>query len=219
MSVNEKMTAIADAIRAKTDSTDTLTLDGMAAAIPAVFAAGESAEAAKVAGKHFIQTVFGSGTETLSFDLPFFPDTVVITAVNYLAVAAGQPIYFNLNFRSVSDYVGSMRALKADGKTNSFGNAKWSNVSTIYAYANGKFDVVFPSAFGVAFRTDCAYIVLAEKYETRTDNAIITDLIARLDDEESGSCALAQAKVNAAFTDEEWAALIAAKPNWTFTLA
>jgi hypothetical protein len=34
---------------------------------------------------------------------------------------------------------------------------------------------------------------------------------------DSGSVTLNQAKVNAAFTDEEWAALIAEKPNWTFT--
>lgn len=40
MSVNEKMTAIADAIRAKTGGTDLLTLDGMAAAISAIQAGG-----------------------------------------------------------------------------------------------------------------------------------------------------------------------------------
>lgn len=40
MSVYEKMTAIADAIREKTGKTDALTLDGMAEAIPDVFEAG-----------------------------------------------------------------------------------------------------------------------------------------------------------------------------------
>ncbi len=42
--VNEKMTAIADAIRAKTGGTEPLTLDDMAADIPKVFDAGKKAE-------------------------------------------------------------------------------------------------------------------------------------------------------------------------------
>lgn len=44
MSVNEKMTAIADAIREKTGSTEALTLDDMASAVPEVFNAGKEAE-------------------------------------------------------------------------------------------------------------------------------------------------------------------------------
>lgn len=43
MSVGEKMTAIASAIRDKTGSTAPLTLDGMAAAVPQVFEAGKQA--------------------------------------------------------------------------------------------------------------------------------------------------------------------------------
>lgn len=44
MSVNEKMTAIADAIRDKTKETEPLTLDAMATEIPKVFDAGGKAE-------------------------------------------------------------------------------------------------------------------------------------------------------------------------------
>lgn len=44
MSVNEKMTAIADAIRDKTKGTDALSLDDMATEIPKVFDAGKKAE-------------------------------------------------------------------------------------------------------------------------------------------------------------------------------
>ena len=44
MSVNEKMTAIADAIREKTGGTDALTLDKMAEAIPEVYGAGKQSE-------------------------------------------------------------------------------------------------------------------------------------------------------------------------------
>lgn len=44
MSVNEKMTAIADAIRDKTKGTNALTLDAMATEIPKVFEEGKKAE-------------------------------------------------------------------------------------------------------------------------------------------------------------------------------
>ena len=42
--VKEKMTAIADAIRAKTGGTEPLTLDGMAEDIPKVYNAGKQAQ-------------------------------------------------------------------------------------------------------------------------------------------------------------------------------
>ena len=42
--VNEKMTAIADAIREKTGGTEALTLDGMAEAVPGVYEAGKKSE-------------------------------------------------------------------------------------------------------------------------------------------------------------------------------
>ncbi len=44
MSVNEKMTAIADSIRDKTGSTEALTLDGMASGVNEVYKAGEQAQ-------------------------------------------------------------------------------------------------------------------------------------------------------------------------------
>ena len=44
MSVHEKMTAIADAIRSKTGETQKLTLDAMAQAIPQIYGAGKQAE-------------------------------------------------------------------------------------------------------------------------------------------------------------------------------
>ena len=44
MSVNEKMTAIADAIRDKTGGTEALTLDGMASSVNEVYEAGKKAE-------------------------------------------------------------------------------------------------------------------------------------------------------------------------------
>ena len=82
MSLNDKMTAIADAIREKTGGTDPLSLDAIAAAVPAVYAAGKSAAEALCDATHFVGTVRGSGTGTLSVPIPFEPDTLLIVAAN-----------------------------------------------------------------------------------------------------------------------------------------
>lgn len=79
MSVAEKMTAIADAIREKTGGTDLLTLDGMAAAIPEVFAAGVAEAEAACAAKHFVGSFVGDGTRVASFEMPFKPDILVVS--------------------------------------------------------------------------------------------------------------------------------------------
>ena len=103
MSVAEKMTAIADAIRAKTGSGDGLTLDGMAQAIPAVFAAGEAESHARCVAKHFVGSFVGDGSRVATVAIPFKPDIIAvsnfsteimntqyaITSLHYNAVKAG----------------------------------------------------------------------------------------------------------------------------------
>lgn len=70
--VNDKMTAIADAIRDKTDGTDALTLDGMAAEIPKVYEAGK---ASMVDESKLIPTV-ATGTYISVDDVSEIPHSV-----------------------------------------------------------------------------------------------------------------------------------------------
>ena len=79
MRVNEKMTAIADAIREKTGGTDALTLDGMAQAIPAVFAAGEAESHARCVAKHFVGSFVGDGSRVATVAIPFQPDILAVS--------------------------------------------------------------------------------------------------------------------------------------------
>lgn len=78
MSINGKMTALADAIRGCTGKADKLSLDGMAAAVPEVFAAGEDAKAAEIDGRIFVGSFVGSGSETQNIAIPFEPDSVCL---------------------------------------------------------------------------------------------------------------------------------------------
>ena len=76
MSVYEKMTAIADAIREKTGGTDALTLDGMAAAVPEVYNAGAQTEYDK-----FWDTFQRNGSRT-NYNRAFFTETMAESGWN-----------------------------------------------------------------------------------------------------------------------------------------
>ena len=67
----------------------------------------------------------------------------------------------------------------------------------------------------VVYGAGVPYTMIAVKYVQQTDKERIADFVGRLTG--SGSVTLNKAKVNASFTDSQWAALIATKPNWTFS--
>lgn len=216
MSVNEKMTAIADAIRAATGGTAALTLDGMAAAIPAVRAAGKAQAEAVFAGRHFATTVRGSGTKSLSAAMPFYPDALTVMAAD-MRVTSRQITFFAFTPRSVSYYIGYYNCTAAASTTmSSYASLTRDRLNQI-TYESAVFTFTVVDAVDAVFSADCDYILLASKTETRTDREILEDFVAGLADT-GGSVTLSQAAVNAAVTDAEWAALIATKPNRTFIL-
>lgn len=77
MSINSKMTAIADAIRAKTGASEPLTLDGMAAAVAGMSAGG----AAKRAAGSFTT----NASCQASVNCGFRPDVVIVYTPSYKA--------------------------------------------------------------------------------------------------------------------------------------
>lgn len=217
MSLNEKMTAIAAAIREKTGGTDLLSLDAMAAAIPAVYAAGKSAAETACHAAHYAAVVHGSGGISLSFPLPFYPDALIVMAAD-MRTGSGQVVLYNFLPRSVSYYIG-FYARTADNSTNiaSFSTLTRERLNQV-AYADGIFTLSLNTVDATAaFSADLDYIILASKTETRTDKEILADFVAGLADT-GGSVTLSQAAVDAAATDAEWAALLATKPNRTFIL-
>ena len=213
MSLNDKMTAIADAIREKTGGTDPLSLDAMAAAVPTVYAAGKSAAEALCDATHFAGTVRGSGTGTLSVPIPFEPDTLLIVAANMriftyqIAVCVYTP-------HALGKYLGGVQTTQ---NSLSLGAAAIRRDQRMVSYADGVLTFTMVESVPVRFDANTDYIVLASKTETRTDKEILTDFVSGLADV-GGTVTLSQAAINAAVTDDEWAALLATKPNWTFTL-
>ena len=85
MSVNEKMTAIADAIRGKTGGTAALTLDGMVAAITGITGGGAGSGLAYDMGE-FVLDADNVSPGTVPHSLGVSPDFVLVWTDDYVGV-------------------------------------------------------------------------------------------------------------------------------------
>ena len=209
ISVNEKMTAIAEAIRAATGGTDKLNLDEMAAQIPKI--------AARCAGKHYTEVKRGDGSNVLAVNCGFEPDYfVVFSYAGYAFIQPNTVQYIANDRRSVGQYAGFRLATKEDATQ---GNSRLSNnaVATQFTYADGvmKYDgSVSAIASQYAFDAYTDYIAVCVKYTDESDAEIIAREVIALPDS-GGTVTFSERKVNGAFAEDEWEMLIAAKPNWT----
>lgn len=168
--------------------------------------------------RHFSAVIEGTGEDTLSFYVPFEPDLISVTGYDPTVLLeennAMQLIYDLRSF-------GLMGGMVLISKVNSSKLAALTSVSAATRYSreeNGTVTIqnIKDAAMtsGGIFRTNVMYSVSAVKYTDKTDRQRITEMVQRLTGK--GSLTVNRAKVNAAFTDEEWAALIAQKPGWTF---
>lgn len=228
--VYEKMTAIADAIRLKTGGTEALTLEDMAAAIPEVYNAAER----QCAAKHFVAVVTGSGTSEMAISVPFDPDAVfVICHSAYAAsLANGSTGYWmdlRFNRRNAARYSGYFMAVPPNAdRTNTRVSA--STALEICTYSDGmlRFNAVNATLQKYVWRSDLQYLFTAVQYSDKTDAELLAEEIALLPDATGGTVEYSLFRVNEIFetasgandgsTSAAWAALVATKPKWTFTL-
>ena len=222
MSIHEKMTAIADAIRDKTGESEPLTLDGMAQAIPDVYAAG------KATSKLRYYSARIPITERRTYiDLPigFFPDNVIVFTTKTTARdTAATMVMQNICFLPTTDeYCGdsgynlyggatsSARLFSYFGTSSGFGHRLLTETSEGYRMSAGVLS-------GINMQYDTGeYMVIALKYSDMDDKEMLTEYVRSLPDT-AVKVYVHSLMRNGAFTDSEWAALIAEKPNATFVL-
>ena len=251
MSVNSKMTAIADAIREKTGGTDALTLDGMAAAIPDVFSSGEKSaydafwDSYQDNGSRtqYAGAFAGGGWTSENFKPKYDMDCVGTCSYMFyysgisgdlvqLLVSLGVTLDFSKStalhglFNSAPSItrVGIIDITAAGASCSSlFNSAKVEtidklvvsekNVPNSWFYGCGKLK-------NLEIEGTIANNGFDVHWSTKLSRDSIISIVNALSDTTSGmTVTFSQTAVDAAFTDDEWAALIATKPNWTFTLA
>ena len=221
MSVNEKLTDISNAIREHTSLTDALTLDKMAAAIPQVYVIGASHNEQIWNAKVYIGYAQGNGQDNMAFAVPFKPDKILVsnacaisTGSNSSTIAEKTLFMAGADLRSFSNYIGYV-ILTQTGSSTKHGRIAQSSAPTRYAYADGVLNVSLPDGYGAFFSKDGLYKIVAMK-EDRADAELLAEEIALLPD--GSSVTFWKARIDEAVTTEEWEALIATKPNCTFTL-
>ena len=215
----ESLSAIADAIRKKTGGTDALTLDGMAAAVADVYAAGK--ETAKA--RYFSEAVTLAERQTY-IDLPirFVPDILSIsTTQNTSRTTASTLMQQTVRFAPTTELLCGSFAGCTSAKSNFFaylGTASGTAFGLLTKTENGYRISANTDGTGKQLYYDVGkYEVLAVRCSGRTDRELLTDFVNGLSDE-GGTAYILKLMQEQAFTEAEWDALIAAKPGWTFVL-
>lgn len=190
-----------------------------------VYDAGFASAEAICSQKHYVTTVTGNGMTSIGFHVPFRPDALLVfvsevgmygnTAMDsgFLAMAQFDPAGFGMIGGRYTCFFSSGEKLTLVTTTSMLSRYSRSDDGTVtlgnLLFNNGSATVP------AAFIDGAEYVIVAVKYAEKSDKERITEYIHSLSD--SGSTTLNRAKVSAAFTDDEWAALIAEKPDWTFS--
>ena len=250
--VNEKMTAIADSIRAKTGGTELLNLDQMASAVGEVYEAGKRDGAASggdttaaynegfEAGKQAEYDAFWdgaqkNGTGEVYYGYAFCSRALWtqerIEKVKYKHLIASYfAVVFNGN-TSLTDL--SMFTMESYIMSN--GNHATISISSCFSGCtnlvkcmpiNFGFVNAAPNAFNQCSALEELIVSgtikvsdLNLKDSPKLNKASITSIINALSTTTTGlTVTLSKTAKEAAFTNDEWAALIATKTNWTISL-
>ena len=182
------------------------------------FTVGEQSGLADCAAQHFVHNFIGDGGTSYSFHVPFEPDFIQIfcfdpTVINKASVLAS----FFYDRRAFGLYAGTYQYGSGSG---SLKNGAFSTTSASTRYVRAEDGTItvkdFTSSAVIVYGAGLPYTIVAVKYAEQSDKERITAFVNGLTG--GGSVTLNQAKVNAAFTTDEWAELIGTKPNWTFNL-
>ena len=261
MSVQEKMTAIADAIREKTEGTEPLTLDDMAASVQEVYDKGQGAgydEGSKSEYDAFWDGFQDYGNRT-SYVGGFYGDGW--TAQTFRPKYDIKPTEANSMFQHTYGLVNvdMVEHLKGLGVILDFSNAtslnytfslsrakRWGVIDTrkctslFYTFDQGynylqTIDKIILKDDG-SQTFDNAFRYVYQLKEVRFEGVVgqnglnlsgtkvlskdsFKSLVNALSATETGkTVTLSNVAKQSAFTAEEWAVLIATKPNWTFSL-
>ncbi len=222
MSVARKLIDLADAIRAHTGESETLTLDEMAGEIGKVYAAGW----ARAADFYYAERVTLPARQTY-IDLPvdFFPDQVYLFttktgARDTAATTIAQHVCF---LPTVDSYCGMLAYNTTGGNTSATRRSGYYGTSSGGAHrllsetAEG-YRMSAGAADGITLHYDAGeYKVVAVKYSDKSDRDMLTEYVRALPDT-AVTVYIASLMRERAFADEEWDTLIAEKPNATFVL-
>lgn len=222
MSVNEKMTAIADAIRGYTGGTDKLSLDAIAAAIPDVFGAGEGKKDSEWRDKVYVDTVSFNDTNGITVSLPFVPDRFCV--ISYEALAMSTPYTYYLLVFDRASFAQRCAQMGIVGETLSLTSAALNNATRDTYFTVSENSVIFTPPQSSYWKTSlwrkgADYFVFAYR-SGKSDRQLLEEEIAALP-AGGGSVVFSGKRVFETVSEAEWESIIAParESGWTFALA
>ena len=245
MSVNEKMTAIADAIREKTGKTETLGLDAMAVGVGEVYEAGQKSEYDRfwdTFQQYGTRTDYSNGFGAGWKDALFKPKYDLIPTNGYMMFRSSgisdlKNLSVKLDFSKVTNvqYMFQWSAVKYLGVVDI--RAITNVPSSMFAYTSSLVTIdklilkddgtqrletgMFASASALRDLTIEGVIGTSLSFKScknLSKESIISIINALSDDKTGLTLTLSITAKEAAFTADEWATLIATKSNWTISL-
>lgn len=219
MSVNEKMTAIAAAIRSFTGGTDKLSLDAITAAVSDVFGAGGAAKDSEWRERVYVGEVGFADTNGITVELPFVPDKLCVISFDALTMSTPYTYYLLAFDRAAfAQRCAQMSLLNDSLSIQSAGLANATRDTYFTVTDNGvTFTPPQSSFFATSlWRSGAKYFVMAYR-SGKTDRQLLEEEIAALP-ADGDSVTFSQKRVLETVTEAEWETLIAAKPNWSFNL-
>ena len=248
MSVNEKMTAIADAIREKTGGTETLNLDEMAVGVGEVYEAGQKSEYDRL-WDEFLK-VTQNGTMDFVFagnlwnEATFKPkysmkpysavgmfrrngcngDLVELleglgVTLDFSECVQMSYLFYEANFTRIGviDFTATDTTSYAFGYMYNCHTIDLVKLKKENTYVTASFRC--PALVNIKIDGEIGQNGFNVQWSTRLSKESITSIINALSDTTSGrTVTFSKTAKEAAFTSEEWAALIATKSNWTISL-
>lgn len=169
MSVNTKMTAIADAIRAKTGGTAALSLDAMAEAIAGLGDGLPDSIAAIDGGTFTMSSTHSSGVYKIAHNLGDYPDVFVIYNISDMQSLSYRSLKYYLILYGRYTYTSSTSEETYDGVTSRGGYNSYSSsrisVSSISSYFNNQ-EIYIPYSYNANLMSGKTYAWVALKFDT-----------------------------------------------------
>ena len=165
----------------------------------------------RVKDRHYKAVVIGDGTNRLPLNLPFQPDLLQVVCTDPRIMSQnGAAMFFNGDFSGI----GLAAAVCSVLRNGSLYNFAMTTTTVDTRLDNGALTNIKDGDTDCIFPAGLSYQVVATKMDDRTLAQRYRAFVESLTG--SGTAQVCKAKVNQAFTAEEWAALKATKPNWTF---
>lgn len=227
--VNEKMTELADQVRALTNTTGKKSIDSMINDIKDFRGSIKEHPAGSTEGQYFQHSCYGENTNSYTFTVPFEPDAIYISS-DAAALSKTEMFGMTLFPTSLSMLGGIIQYVTKSVSGTSFpslGNLAMTATSVFDRYTQTKNEdgsvsititpYINTSVGNKKFASGARYNFELIKYDNLTPAERVRQYIEKLAPQ-GGAITLNGAYITEVMPKQDWETLMSTRSEWTFTL-